>query len=139
MVAIAAGIIGGWPAIAQAQARVYSPIALQSGKAITDTLSNKDIPTGQGGFARDYVIPLQAGDQVAVELRSDQFDTIVLLMAANGAVVGENDDGPDGTTNSLLFVRIVRSGSYIIRVSGFGETAEGNFGLRVTRLRPESP
>ncbi|MEQ8956369.1 MAG: PPC domain-containing protein, partial [Coleofasciculus sp. C2-GNP5-27] len=98
--------------------------------------TDQDIPTGEGGFARDYTIELSAGDQVAIDLISDSFDTIVTLLASDGSTIAENDDGPDGTTNSLLFSRITESGTYIIRVRAFGETGGGPFTLKVTRLRP---
>ena len=98
-----------------AQTREYNPIPLPTGKQILDTLSNQDIPLGQGGFARDYIVSLKAGDQVEIELASTRFDTIVSLLAADGSTVGENDDGPDGTTNSLLRVRITKSGEYTVQ------------------------
>lgn len=118
-----------------AQNKIYVPIPLSPGKQVLDTLSEKDIPTGQGGFARDYSLDLKEGDQVAIDLSSDNFDTIITLMAADGSTVAENDDGPDGTTNSLLFTRITKPGNYIIRVRAFGETAGGPFQLKVTRLK----
>lgn len=116
----------------------YKPLPLQPGKQITDTLSTKDIPTGRGGFARDYFLRLKAGDQVAIELKSSSFDTIVTLLSADGSTVGENDDGPDGTSNSLLFARMTKSGVYTVRVHAFGDQPVGGaFTLKVTRLRPE--
>ena len=101
-----------------------------------DRLSDQDIPTGEGGFAKDYWVKLDKGDQVAVDLMSDEFDSVVLLLGSDGTTIAENDDGPDGSTNSLLFSRITESGRYIIRVHAFGETGGGNFRLKVTRLRP---
>jgi hypothetical protein len=80
-------------------------------------------------------VSLDAGDQVAVDLISDSFDTIVTLMSSDGSTVAENDDGPDGSTNSLLFSRITEPGNYIIRVRAFGETSGGSFKLKVTRLK----
>lgn len=122
---------------AQAQNRsMYSPLPLQAGAQLSDNLSAEDIPTGEGGFARDYVLQLDAGDQIAIDLASDEFDTIVSIISENGATVAENDDGPDGSTNSLLFTRITQAGSYIVRVRAFGETVGGPFKLKVTRLRP---
>ncbi|MBD2084799.1 PPC domain-containing protein [Coleofasciculus sp. FACHB-542] len=121
---------------ARAQNKVYSPIPVPANNEVSDTLTEKDIPTGEGGFARDYVVSLDAGDQVAVDLISDSFDTIVTLMSSDGATVAENDDGPDGSTNSLLFSRITAPGDYIIRVRAFGETSGGSFKLKVTRLKP---
>jgi Bacterial pre-peptidase C-terminal domain len=114
----------------------YEPIALPSGNEIADILSDKDIPTGEGGFFRDYQVKLENGDQVAIDLISDEFDSIVTLIKADGSTVAENDDGPDGSTNSLLFARITEAGDYIVRVRAFGETGGGNFKIKLTRLRP---
>jgi hypothetical protein len=115
---------------------MYKPIQLPSNNEITDTLSERDIPTGQGGFARDYIVSLQPGDQVVIDLLSDSFDSIVTMIGPNGMTIAENDDGPDGTTNSLLFSRITEAGNYIVRVRAFGEGGIGEFNLKVTRLRP---
>ena len=123
-------------ASAGAQARLYNPHGISSEKEISDTLSEHDIPTGEGGFARDYYIQLQKGDQVAIDLTSDEFDTMIMLIADDGSTVAENDDAPDGTTNSLLFSRIVEDGKYIVRVRAFGETSGGKFNLKFTRLKP---
>jgi hypothetical protein len=121
---------------ARAQNQLYNPISLPPNNEVSDTLTEKDVPLGEGGFARDYMVNLQSGDQIAVDLTSESFDTIVSLLAADGSTVGENDDGPDGSTNSLLFVRITEAGKYIIRVRAFGSTSGGAFNLKLTRLRP---
>ncbi|WP_283766512.1 PPC domain-containing protein [Roseofilum capinflatum] len=126
----------GLQTVAQAQSEIYNPKPLPTTNEITDTLSQKDIPTGQGGFARDYMVKLNEGDNVVIDLYSDQFDTIITLLAEDGTTVAENDDGPDGSTNSLLFARITESGTYIVRVRAFGETSGGQFNLKLTRLRP---
>ncbi len=114
---------------------VYTPIRLKSGRSVEDTLTTKDIPMGQGSFARDYVVTLKADDQVAIDLFSDSFDTVVALMSENGTTLGENDDGPDGGTNSLLFMRITEDGDYVVRVRGFGQAKGGPFKLKLTRLK----
>ena len=129
-------MVGIAPTVTLAQTKVYSPVPLQTGTQISDRLSTSDIPTGQGGFARDYMVTLSVGDQVVVDLISDNFDTIVALMSMDGTTIAENDDGPDGSTNSLLFTRINKAGTYIVRVRGFGESASGPFKLKVTRLKP---
>lgn len=115
---------------------VYRPIPLTPGNLVKDSLSEKDIPTGKGSFARDYLIDLNKGDQIAIDLTSENFDTVVTLMTPNGTTMGENDDGPDGGTNSLLFMRIVQSGSYIVRVQAFGQAKGGPFTLKLTHLKP---
>jgi len=127
--------LGSLSAEAQ-RAPIYNPLPLPSNNQITDTLTMEDIPTGSGGFARDYLVPLEAGDQVVMDLSSEQFDTILTLIAPDGTAIGQNDDGPDGTTNSLLFARITQPGDYIVRVSPFGGQGQGEFTLKVSRLRP---
>lgn len=119
-----------------AQNKIYTPIPLTPGNEVSDRLSESDIPTGQGNFARDYSVQLQSGDQVSLDLSSDNFDTIVTLLTAKGETVAENDDGPDGTTNSLLFTRITKPGNYVVRVKAFGETPGGPFKLKLTKLKP---
>lgn len=120
------------------QCKLYNPIALPASNQIEDNLSEKDIPTGQGGFARDYAIEFKEGESVAIDLTSDSFDAILTLLAEDGSTVAENDDGPDGSNNALLFTRIAKTGRYIVRVRAFGETGVGNFSLKVTRLQPVS-
>jgi hypothetical protein len=115
---------------------IYNPIDMPSSGEVTDRLSEQDIPTGFGGFARDYKVSLEEGDHIVIDLLSDEFDTIITLIGPDGATIGENDDGPDGTTNSLLFARITRSGDYILRVRPYAGQGTGNFTLKLTRLRP---
>jgi hypothetical protein len=114
---------------------VYKPLSLSIDKDVLGTLSDRDIPLGDGGFAQDYTIQLNAGDQVAIDLISDNFDPVVALLTKEGKTVGKNDDGPDGTSNSLLFARIKKTASYLVRVQGFSDTSGGNFTLRVSRLQ----
>jgi Bacterial pre-peptidase C-terminal domain len=133
---IAALAVGMNALSAKADTLIYNPIPMPATNEVTDTLSDKDIPTGVGGFSRDYVVNLKEGDQIVLDLISDQFDALVTLIGPDGATVGENDDGPDGTTNSLLFTRITRAGNYIVRVAPYAGQGLGGFTLKVTRLRP---
>ncbi|MEO0455520.1 MAG: PPC domain-containing protein [Cyanobacteria bacterium P01_A01_bin.114] len=120
---------------ARAEAQLYNPISISSGEEMSDSLSPEDIPTGFGGFARDYTVELQAGDQITIDVLSDEFDTLVSLMDSEGITVSENDDGPDGSTNSLLFARITTAGKYTVRVRSYAGQGAGQFSLKVARLR----
>ncbi|MEL6553574.1 MAG: PPC domain-containing protein [Cyanobacteria bacterium J06621_11] len=119
----------------KASAQLYNPPTLGS-EEVSDTLTPADIPTGFGGFAKDYIVDLEAGDQITIDAISDDFDTLVTLMDANGITVSENDDGPDGSTNSLLFARISEGGKYTIRVRSYAGEGAGPFTVKLARLRP---
>lgn len=133
---LAALALGFDAATVKAQSTMYVPIPIQSNQPVDDVLSTTDIPTGFGGYSRDYTLDLTEGDQVAVDLTSDEFDTLVSLIAPDGSTLGENDDGPDGSTNSLLFARITQGGKYTVRVRSYAGDGVGPFTLKVTRLRP---
>jgi hypothetical protein len=128
-------VVGVGAVRTSAQTAIYNPIELPASREITDVLTEQDIPTGFGGFARDYTVYLEDSDQVAIDVISDEFDTLVTLINSDGATVGENDDGPDGTTNSLLFARITESGTYTVRVRSYAGQGTGEFYLKVARLR----
>jgi hypothetical protein len=128
-------VLGFSAASVRAQTAMYSPIEMPDTREINDLLTEQDIPTGFGGFARDYTVYLEDGDQVAIDVISEEFDTLVTLMNKDGAAVGENDDGPDGSTNSLLFARITETGIYTVRVRSYAGQGTGNFYLKVARLR----
>ncbi len=117
-------------------AQPYRPIPLVDGNEVKDVLTDKDIPTGQKGFARDYLIRAEKDDRLEISVTSDAFDTVVSLLSKEGEVIAENDDAGSDTTNSLLFVRIRRSGEYVVRVQSFGGSRGGKFTLKVTKLRP---
>ncbi len=119
-----------------AENALYHPLPLVLNTEISDRLTDRDIPTGEGGFARDYLVELEKGDQVAIDLKSEEFDTMIVLIGADGSTIGSNDDGPDGGTSSLLFARIGEAGKYIVRVRTFGIAGGGSFLLKVSRLRP---
>lgn len=128
-------VIGISKTKALAEFKLLHPLPLPASNQIQDFLTEKDIYTDEDGFARDYLTTFNKGDYVLIELSSHNFDTVVTLYTINGINVGENDDGPDGTTNSLLFTKIKTSGRYIIRVQSYGETGVGLFKLKVTRFR----
>jgi hypothetical protein len=115
--------------------RVYTPLPLPPSNEVADALTDRDIPLGDGGFARDYAVQLASGEQVVIELTSDNFDTVLTLLTKEGKTVGKNDDGPDGSSNSLLFARIKKTGLYTVRVQGFSDTSGGKFLLKVSRLK----
>jgi hypothetical protein len=141
---IIAGIITGMGAIticlsfapdAIAQASVYKPTAISSGVEINDILTDKDIPTGQKGFARDYILETQKDDRLEITVTSGNFDTVLSLLDSKGDVIAENDDAVGDSTNSLIFVKIRQSGRYTVRVSSFGGSSGGKFTLKVNKLR----
>jgi hypothetical protein len=118
--------------------QAYNPIPLAMGKEIKDSLSKSDFPTGEGGFARDYIVNLKEGELVEIEVKSQSFDPVVTLLSPKGVTIEQNDDAVEGITHSLMYRRIAKAGNYTVRVRSFGnQSIEGAFTLKLTRLRKE--
>jgi hypothetical protein len=123
-------------AIAQVRNRVpYQPSMVAIGVDINDILTDKDIPTGQKGFARDYLIAATKDERLEITVNAGKFDTVLSLLDSKGEVIAENDDIASDDTNSQIFLRIRQDGTYTIRVSSFGGSSGGKFTLRVNKLQ----
>ncbi len=134
--AIAIGLTSFAPvSLAQVRTSIYKPTAITSGVDVNDILTDKDIPTGQKGFARDYAINVQKDERLEISVNSGGFDTVLSLLDSAGEVVAENDDAVGDNTNSLIFFKVRQSGNYIVRVSSFGGSSGGKFTLRVSKLQ----
>ncbi len=130
------GLAGFAPvSFAQMRNSGYKPTAIASGVDVNDILTDKDIPTGQKGFARDYEINVQKDERLEIAVDSGNFDTVLSLLDSKGEVVAENDDAVGESTNSLIFFKVRQSGHYIVRVSSFGGSSGGKFTLKVNRLQ----
>jgi hypothetical protein len=56
---VALTVLGFAALRSNAQTAIYTPIELPASREITDILTEQDIPTGFGGFARDYTVYLE--------------------------------------------------------------------------------
>lgn len=133
--AIASLSCGKLPVAAQVRGSIYKPAMIASGTDIKDTLTDKDIPTGQKGFARDYAIAAEKDERLEITVISAGFDTVLSLLDSKGEVIVENDDAAGDSTNSLIFFKVRQSGNYIVRVSSFGGSSGGQFTLTVNKLK----
>ncbi|NUN65885.1 peptidase [Pseudanabaena biceps] len=133
--AIASLSCGRLPVAAQVRSAIYKPAPIAIGLDVKDTLTDKDIPTGQKGFARDYAIAAEKDERLEITVISSSFDTVLSLLDSKGEVIAENDDAAGDSTNSLVFFKVRQSGNYIVRVSSFGGSSGGKFTLTVNKLK----
>jgi hypothetical protein len=109
--------------VAPAAAQTVTPITPPA--EISDTLA--------AGDAHTYSFSATAGGVFSFSVRSQSdLDPVVTLLDSAGRTVLSNDDYdyPDTRDALLEAVTMPRTGTYTVRVSGFGETA-GAYDLRV--------
>lgn len=107
---------------------------LTSGSTVNGVLQSGDLLRSDGTYADGYLYSGQAGEQLTVTLRSDQFDTWVVVDDPNSSFRETNDDG-DGGTNSRLTVTLPRTATYIIVANSLTKGATGSYSLTVQSNR----
>jgi hypothetical protein len=89
-------------------------------------------PVGQSGVIDSqigqswYRLTVADSVDVRLDLRSDEFDTVLQLFDMGGGLIEENDDGPDGT-NSRVEAALA-PGDYCVAVRGYADST-GAFDL----------
>lgn len=99
---------------------------------------------GQGSSANEDGQPADlyrftgvAGQRIAAEMSSDDFDTyLTLRRLLDNAVLAEDDDGLGQGTDSRLTHTLDADGEYLIEARAFGEEAEGDYELRLSDIPP---
>lgn len=89
---------------------------------------------GQGEFVSWY-FDGDANTPITVIARSEAFDTVLQLFAADGELLAENDDFVD--TNSYIDVTLPEDGMYQVVVSAYYGDASGVYTLIVIGIRDE--
>lgn len=125
-----------------------SPIvgSIAVGQTVNGDLSTTDLihSTSSGNFSDDYQLSgITAGQQVQVNLNSQQFDTYLQLVnAITGQVIVENDDIDinAGNTNSALSFTADSNIQYVIRASSYEAGATGSYSLSTSgNIAPPPP
>jgi len=107
---------------------------LGSGSTVNGALQSGDLVRGDGTYADGYLYRGQAGEQLTVTLRSNQFDTWLVVDDPGSSFRETNDDG-DGGTSSRMTVTLPRTTTYIIVANSLSKGATGSYSLSVQSNR----
>lgn len=88
------------------------------------------------GGQHSYTLEAATNQRLQIALSSDQFDTVLHVSGPEGFEI-ENDDGPDGSLNSLIDTRLPAAGTYRVTVSSFQGTGNGTY--RLATMDPANP
>jgi hypothetical protein len=83
-----------------------------------------------GAYVEAYEVEARAGQRIIIDLRSDEFDTILRLLGPEG-IEEENDDFGYDTGHSHIDMLVVRDGIYTVQVTSFEPESEGSFVLQI--------
>jgi CHAT domain-containing protein/tetratricopeptide (TPR) repeat protein len=85
-----------------------------------------------GSYYNAYTFAGQAGQAIAIEMTSSDFDTYLILLDANGTTIAENDDSE--VTNSRISITLPDTGTYTILANSYGAAEIGNYSLSLRTI-----
>lgn len=98
----------------------------------TGTLGFDDSTLDDGEYIDIYEFTGRPGQRVTIDLRSDDFDTYLILADPNGDHE-ENDDAND-TTDSQIVTDITESGTYRVAVTSYEAGESGAYRLTIDQV-----
>jgi caspase domain-containing protein len=88
-------------------------------------------PTLQdGSYFEDWSINGAAGDEITVTLRSDDFDTYLMVLR-DGEIIASDDDGAGGTDSQITLV-LPAQGAYVVRANSYGSGVTGAYTISMS-------
>jgi hypothetical protein len=111
------------------------PIAI--GDSVDGNLDDETGTNDEGQRAEFYRFSVEAGQRVAIELSSKDFDTyLTLRKASDNSVVAEDDDGAGSGTDSRIAQTLEEAGDYVVEARAFSGDGEGRFKLTLEEVAP---
>jgi hypothetical protein len=108
---------------------------IRQGGSTTGELVEGDAELEDGRFYDAYVYTGRAGERLRIDLRSEDFDSYVIIgrmVDGNFTEVASNDDAEDGEgLDSALEVELPEDGQYMIQATTFSAGGTGTYQLSV--------
>ena len=122
----------------RAAPRMPRPGRIAVGRDETGSLGANSAEDDDGKRYDAYAFRASAGERVKIDLESDDFDSFLRVgRIVNGAFVqmAENDDGGSSLNARLVFTA-PQAGEYLIRVTSYSGSAEGDYRLSMEQGPP---
>ncbi|MBD2055089.1 PPC domain-containing protein [Oculatella sp. FACHB-28] len=99
---------------------------------IQGALEEGDLVLPQDGSLYDeHTFEGRAGQSVAIDLESADFDTFLILLDPQERIVGQHDDVSQDNFNSTLNVTLPVDGTYTVIANGFDSNSRGRYQLLI--------
>ncbi|MUG96183.1 protein kinase [Scytonema sp. UIC 10036] len=117
------------------------PRLLLNGKAVSSSLSKEDDFTETNAFSKDlyfrdvYVFEGRKGQQVIIDMISQELDSYLSLRAPDGNQLAANDDISVNDSNARIVVTLPKNGIYKVIASSSQGGETGAYSLRAEAIK----
>ena len=102
-------------------------IALES-TTVRDRLNSSSETLNNNRYYNRHTFEGKAGEQITIELTSDQFDPYLILIDPDGNRIAKDDDSGEGK-NARITVTLPTTGTYVILANSYNKRETGNYTL----------
>jgi S1-C subfamily serine protease len=103
------------------------------GPAIRDQLDDTSNLFADNSLFNIYEFQGQAGQQIEIEMYSNQIDSFLMLIGPNQEDLGHDDDGAGGV-NARLVAQLPTSGTYLVLANSYAPGEQGAYEIQVSSL-----
>jgi len=108
---------------------VQAPLSESASPTTITGRLDANSPTLQdGSYYQEHTFEGRAGEQIVIELSSEEFDTYLILKNPNDEVIAESNDGVSGT-DSTIVITLSTTGRYTILAKTYSVGAMGSYRL----------
>jgi hypothetical protein len=114
---------------------------IRVGEAVSDVVSAEDPRWGEHGSFDLYRFQAREGERVVIEMRSDGFDTYLVVGDQSSGIFNPlaQDDDSGGDYDARIRFTAPRTGTYWIVAQAFAEYGEGSYTLALTEMPEPRP
>ena len=103
------------------------------GQTVIATLKRGDSVLPNNTYYQVYTFEGRAGQQVTIEMNSNQIDPSLFLVSANKKkVIEQNDDISPTNFNARLVAILPEDGIYLVVANAYGRGESGKYSIRAT-------
>ncbi|GCL36834.1 peptidase M48, Ste24p [Sphaerospermopsis reniformis] len=93
--------------------------------------SGDSVITDDSTFYDQYKFSVSKNQSIKIYLESQDFDTYLMLLDAQGNKLAENDDRGEDSSNSFLHVALPNQNTYRVVVNSYQPQSQGKYNLRI--------
>jgi len=120
---VQAGRVGLWESTPTPQLQINAP-------KLTASFSHRDETLPDGSYFQIYEFQGQAGQNVVIEMNSQQVDPYMILFDPQGRQIADDDDSGGGK-NALIRTRLPLTGTYTLYVNSYEAGKIGSYTLAI--------
>jgi len=110
------------------------PAAIALNDVVSGQLTSNSDMLPDGSFFDSYIFEGRRGQRIAIEMRSQDLDSYLILLSQDDDNLYLEDDDGAGELNAQLVTTLPADGEYIIIANSFGRGEQGRYDLRLSAV-----